>query len=84
MFLLATSRTRFGNRVKQELWVLGLNLIRLENAELLTDQLLTYSIDPEFKEVAKRVANSDGVGFGTVMHLKCRNRTHRFNDISEG
>jgi|SRR5689334_15111088 len=61
----AISKSRFRNSVKQELARLGLDLIRLENAELLADRLAKYAIDHELKDVARKVANTDSVGFGT-------------------
>lgn len=61
----AASKDGFRNRVKHELAKLGLDLLRLENAELLADRLRKYEIDSELKDVAERVADKDSIGFGT-------------------
>lgn len=61
----AVSKKGFRNCVKQELARLGLDLLRLENAELLADRVAKYAIDNELKNVARKVAKTDGVAFGT-------------------
>jgi hypothetical protein len=61
----ADSKKAFRNSVKQELARLGLDLLRLENAELLADRLTKYAIDSELKNVARKAAKTDSVGFGT-------------------
>jgi hypothetical protein len=61
----AVSKKGFRNSVKQELAKLGLDLLRLENAELLADRLTKYAIDSELRNVARKVAKTDSVAFGT-------------------
>lgn len=61
----ALSKHGFRSSVRQELARLGLHLLRLENAELLADRLTKYEIDSELKDVAKKVAKTNNVGFGT-------------------
>jgi hypothetical protein len=61
----AVSKVSFRKSVEQELAKLGLKLIRLENAESLSDRLAKYSIDRELKSVAKKVASTQRIGFGT-------------------
>jgi hypothetical protein len=61
----AVSKADFRNRVKQELARLGLDLLRLQEAELLADRFAKFDIASKLRQVAQKAAKSDRVVFGT-------------------
>ena len=84
---MASGRAGFRATVKEALSELGLELIRLEDAESLAARLSKFSIDQELCELAKELANTDRVGFGTYHAFdtaKTAPRYQTINHLSQG
>ena len=66
----ASSSSQFCKLVKKELLELGFIVVEIEDIELFSDRIETYSVSDELFDLAREVESSKKIGLGTFHSYK--------------